>query len=140
MATTTQTDRPTPTDPVSLIMSSTLATVQPEDDLVTVAQELTASEIGVVFVDSPGEPIGLISERDLVTVIALQGEVDRFGQQQASDIMTSDVVTATTSTSIAEVGRLMRDAGVRHIPVTDRGRVVGVVSIRDVLEVLLDER
>lgn len=136
---TTQTERPTPTDPVRLIMSRTLATVQPEDDLVTVAQELTASEVGAVFVETPGEPLGLISERDLVTVIGINGDLERFAEQQASDIMTTDVVTTTAGTSIIEVGQLMREASVRHVPVTEGGRIVGVVSIRDVLNVLLGD-
>ena len=51
--------------------------------------------------------------------------------------MTADLVTAEPDDSIATVGALMRDAGVRHVPVAVAGTVVGVVSIRDILAVLL---
>lgn len=78
--------------------------------------------------------MGLISERDLVN--ALVGGED-FDTQQAADIATTDLVTAQSGDSIASVGQLMLNAGVRHIAVRDGDTVVGLVSIRDVLAVLL---
>jgi len=69
-----------------------------------------------------------------VVVLATGGDLDK---QQAVDIMTSDLVTARPTDSIASVGRLMIEAGVRHIVIREDGTVVGLVSIRDVLAVLL---
>lgn len=129
-------DRPTPADPVRRIMTRTLATVRPEDDLLTVAQELTADEVGAVVVESSGGPPGVVSERDLVTLLALDGGL---GDRQAADVMTTDLVTARADETIAAVGRLMRDTGVRHVPVVDGTAVVGLVSMRDVLAVLLPD-
>jgi CBS domain-containing protein len=88
----------------------------------------------VLIVRASAEPVGLISERDVVTVLATGGDLDGH---QAMDIMTTDLVTADTTDSIASVGTLMLDAGVRHIIVCEGGSVVGLVSIRDVLAVLL---
>jgi CBS domain-containing protein len=130
------TGRPSPADPVHTIMAENLATVAPEASLRSVAEELTAGEIGAVAVDSPGEPTGLISERDLVTVFAMGGDLDG---KQAADVMTTDIVTTLRTDSIASVGRLMRDAEIRHVLVTDGGKIVGLVSIRDVLAALLPE-
>lgn len=77
-----------------------------------------------------------MSERDVVTIVATGGEVEI---EQAGEITTTDLVTAAPGDTIAAVGVLMREAGVRHIPVRDDdGRWIGLVSMRDVLGVLLD--
>jgi len=88
----------------------------------------------VLVVRTSGGPVGLISERDIVTVLATGGDLDK---QQAFDVMTSDLVTAKPTDSIASVGRLMIEAGVRHIVICEDRSVIGLVSIRDVLAVLL---
>jgi CBS domain-containing protein len=123
-----------PTDPVRLVMARRLVGVGSEVSLREVARELYECEIGVVLVDNPGGATGLVSERDLVAAVA---DGDDLDERQALDIMTADLVTAAPDDTIASVGALMRDAGVRHVPVAVQGTVVGVVSIRDVLEVLL---
>jgi CBS domain-containing protein len=133
MAVTTRTT-PAPTDPVKVIMADRLADIGAEQSLRSIAQELVADEIGVLVVRMSGGPVGLVSERDIVTVLATGGDLDK---QQAVDVMTSDLVTAKPTDSIASVGRLMLDAGVRHIVIREDDTVVGLVSIRDVLAVLL---
>ena len=125
-----------PTDPVRLVMARRLVGVSSDVSLREVARELYECEIGVVLVDNPGGATGLVSERDLVAAVA---DGDDLDERQALDIMTADLVTAAPDDTIASVGALMRDAGVRHVPVAVRGTVVGVVSIRDVLAVLLPE-
>ncbi|MFC5993467.1 cyclic nucleotide-binding/CBS domain-containing protein [Pseudonocardia hispaniensis] len=129
-----ETTAATSADPVKKIMAELVATVRYDDSLRSVAQELVADEVGAVVVTSTNEPLGLISERDLVTVEATGGDLDT---RQAADIMTTDLVTAQSGDSIASVGRLMLDARVRHIVVKEGQDMVGVVSIRDVLAVLL---
>src|SRR5262249_33464671 len=128
----------TPADPIQKIMTTWLAEVSAEESLRLVAEELASDEIGTVLVGAPGI-FGLISERDLVTTVANGGDLDAL---RASDIMTTDLVAARPQDSIASVGQLMIDAGVRHIVIRegDTGTgdaVVGLVSIRDVLTILL---
>jgi CBS domain-containing protein len=117
-----------------MIMASRPATVGPAETLRVVAQELAAADIGAVLVESPGGPTGVVSERDLVTVLASGDGVDDV---QAGEIMTTDLVAADADDTIATTGRIMLEAGVRHVPVRKGGAVVGLVSIRDVLAVLL---
>ena len=127
-----------PTDAVRLLMSRPPATVESDASVRSrsVAQELVAAEIGALLVEVPGAPTGLVSERDVVSVVAAGGNVD---VEQAGEIMTTDLIAAAPGDTIAAVGVLMRDAGVRHIPVRDDdGRWIGLVSMRDVLGVLLD--
>jgi CBS domain-containing protein len=126
-----------PIDPIRKIMADRLATVDGGDSLRSVAQELVADEIGAVLVEGTGGPIGLISERDVVTVAATGGDLD---DHQAADVMTTDLVTAEPDDSIASVARLMLEAGVRHVVLRREGEaVVGLVSIRDVLAVVLGD-
>lgn len=104
--------------------------------LCEVAEELIADEIGAVLVDGPHGPAGVLSERDIITVLANGGDPD---VRQAGEVMTPDILWAAPNESISAVARRMCDAGVRHIPIRHGATVVGVVSMRDVLEVLLNE-
>jgi CBS domain-containing protein len=125
----------TPADPVRDLMARHPASVDSEESVRAVAQELVAGDIGAVLVTGAAVT-GVVSERDVVVVLASGGDVD---EEQVGEVMTGDLVTAAPDDSIAAVGTLMRDAGVRHIPVRDRdGEYVGIVSMRDVLGVLLD--
>lgn len=128
------TESTTPSDPVRRIMAPGVAVVRTGDSLLVVAQELAAGDIGAVVVDSPASPVGVISERDIVAVVANGGDVAAI---QAGEIMTGDLVVATPQDSIESVGRMMLDAGVRHVPIRDTGGIVGLVSMRDLLWVLL---
>lgn len=124
-----------PTDPISTIASTVVAEVDSAQTLRTVAEQLVADEVGAVVVRVPGRPSGLVSERDLVAVLASGGDP---GSVQAADVMTTELITAAPGDSIAEVGEQMLDAGIRHVVLRDDDEVVGIVSIRDVLRVLID--
>ena len=128
------TSRARPSDPVRMIMSTPVATVDPGSTLLDVAGELLADEVGAVLVSSGPGPVGLLSERDLITVAATG---DDLAVVQAGQAMTADLTWAAPEASIREVGVLMLEAGVRLVPVGDGRRAVGVVSARDVLAVLL---
>jgi CBS domain-containing protein len=123
-----------PTQPISTIATTVVAEVDSAQTLRSVAEELVADEIGIVLVHSPGRPAGLISERDLVTVLAGGGDLH---STQAADVMTTDLITAAPTASIVEVGTRMLDSGIRHVVLREGDEVVGVVSIRDVLRALL---
>lgn len=120
--------------PIHQIMGTALATVEQHDSLRDVAAELTANDIGAVLVSSPVGPVGIVSERDIVAVAATGADLDR---EQVKTVMTVDLVTAQATEPIADVGRLMVQSGVRHVAVRDGVRVIGVVSMRDVLDALL---
>jgi CBS domain-containing protein len=121
--------------PIRTIMRKQPFSVEQHDSLREVAKELTGNEIGVLLVSSPIGPVGVISERDVVNVVAIGGDVER---EQAKTVMSVDLVTAAPTDSIAAVGRLMIDAGVRHIAIrSDDGRITGLVSVRDVLDAVL---
>ncbi len=126
-----------PTDPVRRIMAPHPISVPQAATLREAARELADDEIGAVLVDGPGGTVGLISERDLVGAVAAGDDLD---DRQVADLMGTGLVTAGPDDTIGWVAALMDDAGVRHILVGDDGAVVGLVSVRDVLPVLLRSR
>jgi CBS domain-containing protein len=126
--------------PVRRVASRDLATVELDASLQDVAEELALDELGIVVVVDGGRPVGVISERDLVAVLASGGDLET----QAADLVTTDLVTVSGDTPVAEVARVMLDARIRHVllrePVDDPdgGPVTGIVSMRDVVGSLLD--
>ena len=116
--------------------------VHPESTLRAVAETLSDEVIGAVVVRGtrpPGAPgshaEGVVSERDIVQALAdgLDPDVAR-----AEDVMTMDLACATPNELMTTVAARMLDNEIRHLPVTEDGVVVGMVSERDALRVLLD--
>lgn len=123
-----------PGDQVRRVMHVVVATVAEECSAREVAEELVADEVGAVLVTGPHGPVGIVSERDVVTALVTGGDLDRL---QAADLMTTDILWADPNDGIGEVARRMQEARVRHVPVRgDSGAVAGIVSVRDVLECL----
>lgn len=131
---TARLDRAVRTDAVAEVMSRAPAEVSSGDSLRVVAEELTAGEIGAVVVRARGTVVGLVSERDVVAVVASGGDVESV---QAADVMSTDLITVVAGATVSAAGEAMLEAGVRHVLVERDTDVVGVVSIRDVLAVLL---
>ena len=94
--------------------------------------------VGSGMVQSPsGEPIGILTERDLVRLYA-QGESD-FETMLVKDWMTTDMTTGQPDDSVSEVLAIMTVKRFRHLPVVEETRMVGVVSIGDLVKAQLEE-
>jgi CBS domain-containing protein len=112
-----------------------VATIAQEATVLEVADALSADEIGALLVLRGGTPVGMISERDIIGHLAAGANSEHL---TAGEIMTTDVVTVGPHDSVLSAATQMRDAGVRHLPVLDdEGRIAGMVSIRDALDVLV---
>jgi CBS domain-containing protein len=127
-------DEVRPGDPVARVMVWPVAEVDTRTSLGDAAEELAAEEVGAVAVMSSGRFAGLLSERDLVSHVAMGADLSHL---TAGDVMTIEVVTARRTDSILEAARLMCEAGVRHLPVLDGQQVSGIVSMRDLMGVLV---
>jgi CBS domain-containing protein len=116
---------------------SDVATVGPESPVREIVAELTTRRIGAVLVVESGEVVGVVSERDIVRGLAgHRGEVLAL---TARDVMTSPVVTIAPTESVAGAMGLMTDRRIRHLPVVESGRLVGLVSIGDLVKERIDE-
>lgn len=108
-------------------------TIRPEASLRDAVQMLAEHRIGAVVVtDGAGQVVGILSERDVVRVIGKDGP-GRLDDSIAT-VMTAKVVTSNGTETVPEVMELMTGGRFRHIPVVERGRLVGIISIGDVVK------
>jgi uncharacterized protein (DUF2267 family) len=95
------------------------------------ARAMADNHIGSVLVGGPGGPAGIITDRDLALAV-LGGELDPKTTPLA-EVMSEEVVTCNVNADVGEVVRLMREEGVRRIPITENGRLVGLVTFDDLV-------
>ena len=124
-----------PGDPVHSLVSLPILWAEPHAALSDLARQLGEEHVGALLVMEGDQLAGMISERDLVRVLA-SGEDAR--DVWIADVMALDVVQVDGSTPIGLAALSMLENGMRHLAVTSEGRVIGVVSMRDVLRVLTD--
>ncbi|HZT50267.1 MAG TPA: CBS domain-containing protein [Hyphomicrobiaceae bacterium] len=117
---------------------STVVTIKPTDTIGALCERLREKRIGAAVVSSDGQAVeGMISERDVAYGLAVhKGALPTL---QVSALMTKRVITCSSSDSVSSVAGTMMAHTIRHIPVQDDGRLVGMVSIRDVLNVRVDD-
>lgn len=116
-----------------LVFTVTMTTTVAE-----IAQQLATRRIGSVLVMDDGDTVaGIVSERDLVRAMSLNG-AEALGFE-ARHVMTRDVVSCHPDDSIDQVMETMTTGRFRHLPVVDRGELLGLVSIGDVVKARLEE-
>jgi CBS domain-containing protein len=109
-----------------------LATCIPEESITSICTRLSALNIGAFPVcDARGTLVGIISERDVVRAFAKEGA--RLADMHVSNLMTREVTTCPQDMTMVEAERLMHKHRVRHLPVMDGSKLVGMLSIRDVM-------
>ncbi|MGE5261295.1 MAG: CBS domain-containing protein [Actinomycetota bacterium] len=120
------------------IKGSTVKTVPPHETALLASGHLRAAQIGALVVSRDGNTIeGILSERDLAYGLATHG--DRLQTMPISELMTKAVVVCAPEDKITDVMKLMTRRRIRHVPVKDGKRLVGIISIGDVLKHRLSE-
>jgi len=113
-------------------------TASPGDSVAAVAALLQARKVGaMVVLDDNHDVAGIVSERDIVRVVAERGAEGL--DQPIAACMTKDVVFAEPSETVDELMSRMTDRRIRHLPVCRDGRLVGIVSIGDLVKRKIDE-
>lgn len=113
-------------------------TASPQTPVSEVAAVLARHRIGaLVIADGDGLPVGILSERDIVRAIATEGAACLDGR--AGDLMTRNLVTGAPTDTVAKMMAVMSERRIRHVPILENGRMVGIVSIGDVVKARLDE-
>ena len=121
--------------PVSELLKTrdgTLWHVRPEESVFGALELLARFEVGALMVMEAGRLVGVISERDYTRKIALQGRNSK--ETRVSDIMTRNVITVSSTTRTRACMALMSEKKIRHLPVVDGTTVLGMISIRDILD------
>ncbi len=115
-----------------------IRSVAPTDSLGDVAKHLAEHRIGATLViDDSGMLAGILSERDIVRAVAQDGAAAL--SRSAADLMTRDLVTGAPTDTVATMMAVMTERRIRHVPILDNGRLVGVISIGDVVKARIDD-
>lgn len=123
-------------DPVSHLVRPVVATIGSTATLRQAAESLAAGSIGLLVVVDPRGVAGVLSERDVVAAVA-DGAV--MHEDRVRDHLTDVLVAVDERASILDAVAAMAAAEVRHLAITRDDVVVGVLSVRDVLDVLLEQ-
>jgi CBS domain-containing protein len=118
------------------IMTKDVKTANASDTFADVAKILHDNRISSVIVQAESGPAGIVTERDLVNIVA-----DGLDPKEVrvSDRMTTDLATVEPRADIAEAAQLMAERGIRHLPVVERGELAGIISIRDLTSWAVEE-
>jgi CBS domain-containing protein len=120
---------------IRTVMTGHVITTGPEDSLLGAARELATHGIGAVpVVDAHTRLIGIISTADLVNLLHDEKHLDAM---TARDVMTANPIAIDEFATADEAIGLMRNASIRHLPVTREGRLVGMVTAGDLIRHLL---
>ena len=107
-------------------------TASPSDSVHDVAAKLAEKRIGALPVVEDGRIVGIFSERDVIYGLAAHGPA--MMDKKVGDVMTSPAITVTADTPIMSALSLMSRRRIRHLPVADGDRLVGFVSIGDLVK------
>ena len=117
---------------ISAIMTQAAVTDRADDDLAAAARKMWEQQTGSLLVLEGEDLVGIITERDVLRAVATGTPLDT----PVSEVMSKELITVEPGTSLREAARIMTERWIRHLPVLESGRLVGVVSQRDLAGVL----
>ncbi len=109
-------------------MTESVVTAEPDTSVRAVAELMRERNVGSVVVVQAGQPVGFLTDRDLVLSVLADG---RVGEEHAADHASQPVVTGTSSMDVEEAADLMARHAIRRLPVLDGGRLTGIVTLDD---------
>jgi CBS domain-containing protein len=115
-----------------------LYSVEPDDPVLEAIRQMAEHHIGALLVMKGTELQGIISERDYARKVILHGRSS--AETPVWQIMSSPVLTVRPDQTVEDCMKLMTERRVRHLPVVDGGRVVGIVSIGDLVKAVIEDQ
>jgi CBS domain-containing protein len=115
-----------------------VVSVSPTQSVLEAIKVLAAEDIGAAIVMAGGRLAGIFSERDYTRKVILKGRSS--DTTRVEEIMTPNVIVVTPRTRTRECMQLMSEKNIRHLPVVEEGRVIGMVSIRDIVSDIIADQ
>jgi len=112
--------------------------IQPDETILTAIQQMATREVGALLVMDNDKLIGIVSERDYARKVALENRSSK--DALVRDIMSTRVLCARPDQTVNECMALMSDKRARHLPVVDHKKVIGIISIGDLVKSIIQEQ
>ena len=112
--------------------------IEPQASILQAIEQMAKKEVGALLVMDSDKLVGIITERDYVRKVALEGRSSRDSQVQ--DIMSPKVLCAKPEQTVQECMALMSDKRARHLPVVEQEKVIGMISIGDLVMSIINEQ
>ncbi|HUZ72705.1 MAG TPA: CBS domain-containing protein [Stellaceae bacterium] len=116
----------------------TVWSIHPDATVFDAVAKMAEKDIGSLIVMAEGQMLGMITERDYARNVVLKGKASPF--MPVGDIMETRVVVARPHYTVAQCMTMMTESRVRHLPVLDGNRVIGIISIGDLVKSIIDEQ
>lgn len=120
--------------PLSILMATALATVPSDASLLAAAQVMREKRLGSLLTVEAGEIVGIVTECDLVRKGLAANRA--AAHTQVSAVMSSPLLSIDVNRTVRDASKVMAEQGVRHLTVTESGKIVGVLSVRDLVKMV----
>ena len=120
------------------VKGNRLLTIEPAGRAVDAVRTMSEQNLGSLVVLDQGRMVGMLTFREILQALAQR--TGTIGDVRVGDIMVRDPVTAAPDMEVNDLRRTMLDSGARYLPVVQDGKLVGVISFRDVAKAVLEEQ
>ena len=116
------------------VMVTNIITIEAEATVKNAAELMEKHDIGCLIVINYGNPIGIVTERDMLKKVLLQRRDS--GKTKVGNVMSAPLITSHPQTDIREAVRLMNERRIKKLPVLEEGKLIGLISLTDVMRSL----
>lgn len=120
--------------PLSVLMQTSIETIDSDAPVQQAAQQMTTKKVGALLVRQDGELKGIVTERDLVQKVLSEEEDAHTLMTKA--VMNHPLISIDINRTIHDASDLMAEKWIRHLPVTDNQKIVGILSVRDLIRMI----